>query len=116
MCTWLVTRQYAWIRHCRRLREVAQDGEIDQPIVVVQKAVLPVVSPLDYVERDVWIDEPRMPRHVASTGESAAALTDTRITYVVRNSFACCRVALTRLLAFLHGGRFGGSLTAIGDA
>src|SRR5437763_11445117 len=54
---------------------LAQAGEVDQPVTLFAKAGLSVVAALVNVQRYAGNDQPRMPRHDATTIIAAPGLT-----------------------------------------
>ena len=72
-------------RALTKTREIAEDGEINQAVVALEKAVLAIVPSLRNVQCEIGEDKPRVPRHPEVNERVLGPLTDRRITYVVRN-------------------------------
>ena len=56
-------------------RGIAKQRQIDDPVGIVMKAILPVVAPLHDVQRDIRHDQPSMSPHARRTAERRWPLT-----------------------------------------
>jgi hypothetical protein len=55
--------------------ELAEIGQVDEPVALVPEAVLSVIAALPYVHGNLGKNETRMPRHDGTTASAGSALT-----------------------------------------